>query len=140
MMYWLRLVASFFGGSVKAVKCGHRSRKSGRISAFGDSVFTHLKANSDGTLDYCLACLGKMAIQCSLCKRAIFVGDPIALYHGTQASAVIVGPTDSAHVGCMFCTDSAANHSGFWVPDEDGKGQVQRILNGFERALLAPDC
>lgn len=60
--------------------CGHSTRVRGEVSAFKASTTTRMPLNNDGTTDYCLDCIGKMAVRCGWCGEPIFIGDPVTLY------------------------------------------------------------
>lgn len=63
-----------------ATRCGHRTRRKGKVSAFGRTITTEMPMNKSTPVDYCLRCIGKMAIRCAWCGEPIFIGDPITLY------------------------------------------------------------
>lgn len=60
--------------------CGHPTRIKGRVSAFNVSGTTRMPLRNDGTTDYCLECISKMAVRCGWCGEPIFIGDPVTLY------------------------------------------------------------
>ena len=126
----------------KAVKCGHQTHRTGKVSAFGQSIKTKMPINEDGTVDYCLDCLAKMVIRCGWCGEPIFIGNPITLYTPPEDFeipyyAVIYNEDPLQIVGCLGwdCAQSGADRAGFWVPGEDGKGQVERVRTPFEILL-----
>lgn len=126
-----------------ATVCGHTTRRKGKIRALGDWVITEMPLNEHGTVNYCLDCLGKMAISCAWCSKAIFVYDAVTLYSPRKPNfalpngAVRYSEETGAVVGCLRweCADSGADRAGFWVPGFDGKGIVLRTLSPLEAAF-----
>lgn len=145
-----------------AEKCQHRTKRCGRVSAFGHSIITRMPKNASGTIDWCLACIAKMAIRCAWCGRPIFIGDPITLYSpGPKANffsshepseaqqarvqehfkvpgdAVIYSERPLTLVGCLgwSCADTGGDRAGFWMPGGDGRGKVMRVPTAEEVLL-----
>jgi hypothetical protein len=130
----------------KAVKCGHRTKRSGPVSAFGCTITTKMPKNDGGSVDYCLDCIGKMTIKCAWCSDPIFIGNPITLYtprgeFQVPEHAVVYNKEPLQLVGCLGwnCADTGADRSGFWLPGEDGKGRVQRMPTAYEAILGAKE-
>lgn len=150
----------------KAVKCGHRTKRGGPVSAFGRTITTKMPKNDDGSVDYCLDCIGKMAIRCAWCGDPIFIGDPITLYSpGPRAGffsseepseaqkvreqdgfvvpdgAVVYRENPLTLIGCLGwnCADTGADRAGFWFPGENGKGRVHRVQTAYEAILGAKE-
>lgn len=148
-----------------AQKCGHRTKRSGPVSAFGRTITTKMPMNKNGSVDYCLDCIGKMAIRCAWCGDQIFIGNPITLYspgprtgffsseEPSEAQrarkqddlvvpdgAVVYHENPLTLVGCLGwnCADTGADRAGFWLPDENGKGRVHRVQTAYE-AILGAD-
>ena len=149
-----------------AAKCGHRTKRSGPVSAFGRTTTTKMPMNKNSSVDYCLDCIGKMAIRCAWCSDPIFIGDPITLYSpgprtGLFSSerpseaqktrkqdgfvvpdgAVVYRENPLTLVGCLGwnCADTGADRAGFWLPGEDGKGHVHRVQTAYEAILGAKE-
>jgi hypothetical protein len=126
-----------------ATICGHKTKRSGEITAFKDSAFMEMPLNECSSVDYCLDCIAKMTICCAWCKQPIFIGSPITLYSLTDdrfeipEHAVIYGNDPFCVVGCLGwnCADSGADRAGFWVPGENGHGSVKRVPTSFEIML-----
>lgn len=118
--------------------CGHKTRLSNRIHAFGSSVKTRIRPNN-GKVEYCHECLQDMAIQCGWCDGAIFIGDPITLYspnnkdYTPKKHAKIYNDEPLTIVGClrMNCADTGADRAGFWMPP----GEVKRVPTAFEMIM-----
>lgn len=130
----------------KAAKCGHRTKRSGLVSAFGRTITTKMPKNHDGSVDYCLGCISKMAIQCAWCGGSIFIGDPITLYipsgdFQVPEHAVIYNKESLQLVGCLSgnCADTGADRAGFWLPGEDDKGCVHRVPTVYEAIFGAKE-
>lgn len=143
--WWLRL-STLSPFRYTATKCGHRTKRAGSISAFDENIVTKIPLNSGGSVDYCLDCLGKMAIPCAWCNKPIFIGDPVTLYTSRDGSpvpeqAVIFNKEPLQLVGCLrfYCADTGADRAGFWVPGEDGKGTVYNVPTVYEMMLGAPE-
>ena len=129
-----------------ATKCGHRTKRSGQVSAFGHTMTTKMPRNRDGSVDYCIDCISKMAIQCSWCSHPIFVGDPVTLYTPSDdfqapQHAVVYNSEPLQLVGCLGwnCADTGADRAGFWLPGENGKGRVRRVPTAYEAILGAKE-
>jgi hypothetical protein len=129
-----------------ATKCGHRTKQTGNITASGRTITTSMPKNSEGSVDYCLECIGKMAIQCAWCENPIFIGDPITLYtprceFQVPDHAVVHNKDPLQLVGCLGwnCAETGADRAGFWMPGEDGKGAVQRVPTAYEAILGAEE-
>ncbi len=135
-------------GKYVAVACHHPTKQEGDVRAFGQCTTTHMPLNKDGTVQWCLECLGKMAVKCAWCEQVIFIGDPITLY--TPAKADFKLPADATLykqeplqvVGClrMSCADTGADCAGFWVPGDDGKGCVHRVVSPLELAMSSGEA
>ena len=124
----------------KAKKCGHFTRRTGSISVFGGSFVMQMPFNDDGSVDYCLSCIGKMSIRCAWCSSPIAIGSPVTLYTPALGfvppdDAVVFSTEPLRLVGCLGwdCAHSGADRGGFWLPGEDGKGYVMRVPTIFER-------
>ncbi len=120
---FLRLREKLSPFRYKAEKCGHYTKRVGSVSAFGLTVITKMPKNHNGSVDYCLNCIGKMAIRCAWCGDPIFIGDPITLYtpyDGFQVPdhAVIHKKEPLKLVGCLGwdCADTISDQAGIWTP------------------------
>lgn len=129
-----------------ATKCGHRTKRGGSVSAFGHTITTQMPKNEGSSVDYCLDCIGKMAIQCAWCGDPIFIGNPITLYtprddFQVPEHAVVYNKEPLQLVGCLGwnCAETGADRAGFWLPGEDGKGRVQRVPTAYEAILGAKE-
>jgi hypothetical protein len=99
--------------------------------------------NKDGSVDYCLDCIGKMAIHCAWCGNPIFIADAVTLYTPNDKNfripdqAVVHSRDPLQLVGCLGwnCAMSGADRAGFWVPGDNGKGKVHRVPSPLEIAL-----
>lgn len=108
-----------------AQRCGHPTKRTGKVWAFGHSTNTRMPMNEHDSVDWCLNCIGKMAILCG-CGKPIFIGDPVVEYTAKDGRKII---------GCMDCADTIADQAGFWQPDETGKGHVHRIQTVYEALM-----
>lgn len=120
----------------KAIICGHETKVKGKVTA------PHLnnswvKTKMPNPPQYCLNCIGKMAIVCALCGKPIFIGDVITLPFPNDKTkfklkehAVMYDKKRIGVVGCAreTCADSGALYCGNWMPDPDniGKGHVKK--------------
>ena len=147
-----------------ATKCNHKTKQKGKVSAFGHSTKTSMPINKSGSVDWCLDCIEKMAIQCAWCGNAIFIGEPITLYSpGPLAEffsseepseiqkarwqedfvapdyAVVYQENPLVLVGCLYryCADPGADRAGFWFPGKAGKGEVWRIPTVHEKIMVS---
>ncbi|MCK4918671.1 MAG: hypothetical protein KAS02_02720 [Candidatus Pacebacteria bacterium] len=152
LLIWLRSLSvkrpdKMAGGislGKKIAKCGHKTKIKGKITAFGQTTITKMPVNKDGSVDYCLDCIGKMAIRCAWCKEPIFIGDIITLYSPRDKdkftlpeNAVIYNEERMSVVGCgrTTCADTGADYAGSWIPDENGKGKVHRRPTMIEQSM-----
>lgn len=126
-----------------AQKCGHWTKKKGAISAFGHKGAVEMPFNDEGGVDYCLDCIGRMAIRCGWCGEVIWIGQPITLYtlldkFEIPEYAIKYSENPLQLVGCLGwnCADTGADRAGFWLPGESGVGQVLRVVSGIEEVLL----
>lgn len=137
---WLR---SLSPRRYRAVKCGHKTKRTGPMMVFGEQITMQMPINKDGTVDYCLDCLGKMSIHCAWCGEPISIGDPITLYtprdkeFEVPEEAVIYTQEPLRLVGCLRwdCAHTGADRGGFWLPGEDGQGQVEIVPSIYELAM-----
>jgi len=126
-----------------ATKCGHRTKQTGKVSAFGRTIITKMPKVGD-SVEYCLDCLSKMAIQCAWCGGPIFIGDSVTLFSPRDDGfklpehAVIYRDNPLQLVGCLRwdCAATGADRAGFWLPSKNGRGYVRRVQSPYE-ALLA---
>lgn len=122
---------ALFDPKVKATVCGHLTRETDKLAAFGKVKEFRLPIKK-GKTPYCHKCLSKMAIRCAYCGNPIHIGD-----------MVIIGP--AVDQGNMFdqytafykgskiyvvCTDRAScvevagiAEAGIWV----APGRIQLI-------------
>ena len=133
---------AFHGEKRFLAKCGHLTAHCGRVRAFGCETITTMRPHDGDVFPYCLECVEAMAIPCSWCGRTIFIGDPITLYtttdrRGRHEMPLFYREDANAVVGClrMNCADSGADRAGFWVPNKNGKGMVERIPTVFEHII-----
>lgn len=127
-----------------ATKCSHRTKGQGPVSAYGQTLMCNIPLNKDGSVDFCLDCIGKMSIRCAWCGEAIFVREPITLYtprpeFKVPEHAVVYQENPLQLIGClrMGCADSGADRAGFWLPGDDVKGYVRRVPTAYEVILGA---
>ena len=90
--------------------------------------------------DYCLDCIGKMAIRCAWCGKPILIGDPVTLYTPEEGAeipkyAVRYSGDPRCLVGCLRfdCADTGADRSGFWVPP----GLVKKVPSVIEMLMAS---
>jgi hypothetical protein len=122
-----------------ATKCGHPTVRAGDITAFGETA--HLQ--NDGAIDYCFACIADMTIQCAWCAHPIFIGSPVTLYTPSDRHFVVPEHAVVYHqeplqlVGCLGwdCALTGADRSGFWIPNDEGRGHVYQVVSPLEQAF-----
>ncbi|MEO7617209.1 MAG: hypothetical protein ABIS59_00020, partial [Candidatus Saccharibacteria bacterium] len=103
-------------GTLIATRCGHPTEVEGEVSAFGKITHTQMPS-PDGEVEFCLACIGDMAIRCAWCGEVIFIGDPVTLYspeRGFKAPEYAVEYKNGQFVGCLSwdCADTGGDRSG----------------------------
>ncbi len=134
------------GRATVARYCCHPVKKAeGRVHAFDEWTDTTMPKNEQGGYDFCLQCLGQMAIRCGWCDRPIFIGDPITLYF-SRDPYLWVAPTVAIfrfehmeRVGCgrTDCAESGVDYVGVWVPT--GVQREGRWLGGVKRRVSILD-
>jgi hypothetical protein len=144
--YWFKRL---FSRTYTATKCGHRTKKIGRVFAEGgtESAIVEMPLKKDGTIEYCVDCLGKMTVRCAWCSTPIYVGSPITLYTSTSKDfkipehAVVYKESPLQLVGCLMmdCADTGADCCGFWAVGKNGKGEVIRFPSIFEQLIMSPN-
>ncbi|MCU0660311.1 MAG: hypothetical protein MUD00_01725 [Candidatus Pacebacteria bacterium] len=128
-----------FFAKMYIAECGHVSKIHDEVRAFGRLIKTRVPLK-DGKIEYCHACLAKMAIQCAWCKSPIFIGDMITLYSPVSKDFKIPGhakvysenPLQLVGCQCSDCTESGADYCGVWVPP----GKVERFPSALEIAAI----
>lgn len=121
--------------------CGHETTAKGDVTAFDQTITTEMPV-TDGGVDYCLGCIGTMAIRCAICGKPIFIGDPVKLfayqYTTKQPPDYAVMVDERWIVGCLrsTCCSTIAERAGFWIPDTiTNKGHVERARSPFTEAM-----
>jgi len=140
---WWFKISSFMVRSHVANKCGHRTKRSGWAEAFGERYFVEMPLAENGRPDYCLGCIGGMAIRCAWCGKAIHIGDPVTLYTPMKkdfvvpAHAVPYSEKPLQLVGCLRwgCAETGGDRAGFWMPP----GHVRRVPSAFEQLMESDD-
>lgn len=126
-----------------ATKCGHQTKRTGKCTSFGVSYTMQMPQNDDGSVDYCLDCIGNMAIRCAWCGDSIHIGEPITLYTPAKEDfkipeyAGVYSLKPLRLIGCLGwdCASSGADRSGFWYPGDNGRGGVRRVASPIEIAF-----
>lgn len=166
-MRWFGSLAGWFAPrEFTATICDHTTRRTGTVTAFGETVTTTMPRNATGSTDYCLDCIAAMTVRCAWCGGPIFVGDAITLYTPQSdkdfervpsaqldlpfvfdkelgcmvpAHVVVYQRKPLQLVGCMRwrCADSATDRAGFWVSGKDGRGEVHRVRTAYEELINA---
>ena len=139
MLKFIKFLWFYLGGRVQA-KCGHSTKRTDQVSAFGQTATTTITPKPGEAPDYCHRCLEKMAICCAWCGKVIFVADPITLYtpryNSYQPKEHYVKYRDNPlqYVGClrMNCAQTGSDRAGFWM----SPGQVLRILSPIEQSFM----
>ena len=127
LMYWLR----------PKCKCGHKSKKSGTVTAYGETREVKLRRHwLFHRVPFCLECYEKKAIKCPWCGGAIFPGEYVTLYSPQDPNfkvpegCVVYSKDPFRLVGCQSirCAESGADYSGIWVGDH-----VERFESALEQ-------
>lgn len=102
--------------------------------------FVNMPLSENGSPDYCVCCINKMAIRCAWCGESINIGDPVTLCSPVHESfkvpdyAVKYGEGNQL-VGCLrWGCGEAMCRSGFWMPP----GIVERVPSPLELCLSGP--
>ncbi len=150
-IFWFS-VTSIFRKTHIANVCGHRTKREGATESFGERYVMGMPLEKNGRPDYCLECIGKMAIRCGWCGRPIHIGDLITPYLPKPNMPEYTryhqdSPTSHRTVvGCQRtdCAETGADYHGQWQPP----GKVMRfpsvietlegaVANGEEPVILA---
>lgn len=114
-----------------ALICGHITAHYGMVSAFGVTIPTYLPKEDGTQIDYCHACLSRMAIRCGSCGNPIFTGQTIGLVpKKSDREAVEFSVTHRGNTGTEYfvschskgCIEPDLTMLGFWIAGPDGKG------------------
>lgn len=146
ILYYLQVcwlaVSHPFRKTYAANVCGHRTKKTGKVTSRGESYAISMPLSKNGSPDYCLDCIAKMSIGCAWCERSIHIGDPVTLYMPRETfkvpeHAVRYDEDDRFLVGCLGweCAETGADHQGFWMPP----GKVARVPSPIETLMLGGD-
>lgn len=114
---------SIFGGEIRAVRCGHKTRKKWEVYAFGQfKEGLTISPNENNEVDYCAHCLCDMIIRCANCGGIIIPGDPIVLYkatHGFAPPEYAVSEGEGEDYRCVWCLRKGCaeklDRNAFWV-------------------------
>lgn len=104
---------------IPATKCGHKTRISGSVVIFGKHVAFRLPVK-DGQTQYCLECIGKMAVRCASCGEPVIVGDTVTLRAPIAGRRLVESngcKSDGAgrYIGCYRCGHTRSDGVGFLV-------------------------
>lgn len=123
---------------VLARRCGHQSPLNGTVSAYGEFTEMRMPFNNQGTIDWCLDCIGKMTIKCASCGKPIWIGSPIALIVLDDQDEIppYAVPHEGGFVVCLrIDCGEPCMRSGFWLPSVNGHGYVFRVPSPIELCL-----
>lgn len=127
----VRAVIKFNPVRYTATVCGHKTRRIGDIDVFGEKRLIKMSRNEDGSVRYCLDCIGKMSIRCGWCGEPIIVGEMVTLYIASKEyklppHAVFYDVEKRTVVGCerMNCAGTGSCYVGRWLPGDDGTADV----------------
>lgn len=131
-------ICGLFKKTYTAKVCGHKTKLNGLTSSFGDYYKMSMPKNEHGSTDFCLECIGNMAIRCAWCGEPIWVGDPVTLYcvnipFVPPKHAVRYDKDETCFVGCLRsgCCHTGADRQGFWDPP----GEVYRVPSPIEMMM-----
>lgn len=136
-------------GNTYVSKSGQLTKRHGYLEMSDERRFITLPLNETANVDYSVAEITAITIQCAWCAKPIFVGDYVTLYgyRGNRDSLaphiVIYDDSPLRVVGClrMACAETGADYQGMWQPDPEnpGKGHVLRIQSPIEMLAANPD-
>jgi hypothetical protein len=137
-------VSNRFRKSYIANVCKHHTKREGSTVSFGERYVTGMPLEDNGNPDYCLECVGKMAIRCGWCGKPIHIGYNVTPYipkpdmpkYTVFHQDHIGGPVTV--VGCprITCAETGADYHGVWVPP----GKVERYPSVIERLAGAVEA
>lgn len=128
---FLSVFGAIFNPKIKATVCGHLTKETDTLVAFGKTKELRLPIKNDKT-PYCHACLSKMAIRCAICGDPIHIGDMVLAGESSVDSENMFAQYITLHKGskvyvactrasCLDITGTA--ETGIWV----APGRIQLI-------------
>lgn len=143
VFYW-NVRTKFQWRKYYAVKCGHYTKRVGRLSV-GDRTLFSVAQVKEGGVAYCHRCIEQAAIRCAWCGGGIAVDDPIRLSFSCdpnhQYPDYAVSYRDAcgrvSYVGCLRsnCANTGAEISGYWQMP----GEVCRAPSVFDLVTQNPN-
>jgi len=135
---------SIFRKTYIANACKHRTKSSGATESFGERYVMGMPLAANGRPDYCLKCIGQMAIQCGWCGKSIHVGDMVTPYMpkpNMPAYAQYRQDTPKSPrtvIGCCrkSCRELPGDEHGQWIPP----GKVERCASLIEQLAGAVEA
>lgn len=74
------VVSYVFGKTYISNICEHATKKIVRVKEGKKRKgFVTIPLSENGSPDYCICCMNKMAIRCAWCGESIHIGDPVTL-------------------------------------------------------------
>lgn len=80
---------AIFNPRIKATVCGHLTKQTDTLVAFGKTKEVCLLIKNDKT-PYCHACLSRMAIRCAICGDPIHIGDMVLVGESVDSENMFV--------------------------------------------------
>jgi len=129
-IFWFT-VTGFLRKKHLANICGHRTLKEGVTSSFNERYVIEMSLEDNGRPNYCLECIGKMAIRCGWCGHQIHIGSFVTPYFpkGEMPDYTVYDSDrpsgEKTVVGCerADCASSGGDYYAIWIPP----GKVQRL-------------
>lgn len=107
-----------------ATMCGHRTKRKGKVSAFGETGVLETPCDAEQKPYICLECLAGMSIMCAYCQGVIFPFDSVTLYMPDQEFEAGVNTATYGkplrYVACMRQTCLVEKKGfvfGVWLPN-----------------------
>jgi len=127
MAFWIAwfAITNRFRKTYVANECGHRTKREGSTVSFGERYVIAMPLATNGHPDWCLDCIGGMAIRCGWCGRPIHVGEMVTPYLAkdgmpgyTRYHEDVGNDCRKSVVGCerIDCADSGGDYCGRWYP------------------------
>ena len=135
---WLK---NLFARTYIANVCNHPTKREGKTESFGECYAIVMPLAGNGRPDYCLECIGKMAIKCGWCGQLIHIGDFVTPYlprpnmpdytryhqDGPGLARTVIGCCRAS------CREFPGDEHGQWLPP----GKIQRSPSVIEQLAVA---
>lgn len=147
--HWWKNLRSKWSKTYISARSGKPTKRSGYITAHGETGFIEMELNAHGTVDWTLGEIAEMTILCAKCSKPIFIGESVVLRTPMNPefqipSHAVVHQKQPLELVCCArweCCDSGAEINALWQPDPNvtaNKGHAVRQKSLLERMMENP--